>query len=268
MNDSTLTELKIVVERAVRPVRASMSCKRRMREELLAHVTGVFDEEFAQLNEVHTALKQTAHRFGNSAELTNQLQESVPVGDRISRFIEGPPGESTQRRVLRVVLGLGVLCLVIFGASLIAAGWERDWSREELKAVCSNVAFLPLVFFSIAVTMYWMEKSLHGVQHLTHSRRLHWLKLFMSAWAIPETRYVMVAIGLSQFVLFMSIFISANWPTPSMTRDHLTSILNTVPAMAFKAILCVFAGLVFAFPAIERRRHHEEWSRLPIEMPS
>ena len=48
MNESTLTQLKIIVERAVRPVRASTSRKRKMREELLAHVSGVFEEEAAQ----------------------------------------------------------------------------------------------------------------------------------------------------------------------------------------------------------------------------
>src|SRR5471030_1647421 len=38
MNDSILTQLKILVERAVRPVRVSMAPKRKIREELLAHV--------------------------------------------------------------------------------------------------------------------------------------------------------------------------------------------------------------------------------------
>ena len=73
MNESTLTQLKIVVERAIRPVRASMSCKRKMREELLAHANGVFEEEFSQLDDEHTALERTALRFGNPTELTSQL---------------------------------------------------------------------------------------------------------------------------------------------------------------------------------------------------
>jgi hypothetical protein len=59
MNESTLTRLKIVVERAVRPFRASVSCKRKMREELLAHVIGVFEEEFSRLDDEHTALERT-----------------------------------------------------------------------------------------------------------------------------------------------------------------------------------------------------------------
>ena len=79
---------------------------------------------------------------------------------------------------------------------------------------------------------------------------------------------MMIVVALCQFLLFMSIYISAHWPTQPMNWDHLTSILDTVPAMAFKAAVCVFAGLAFAWPAVERRRHHEEWSRLPIEIPS
>src|SRR5437879_4622278 len=48
MNEPTLTQLKALVERAVRSVQASTSRKWKMREELLAHVTAVFDEEAAR----------------------------------------------------------------------------------------------------------------------------------------------------------------------------------------------------------------------------
>src|SRR5262249_59473224 len=64
MNESTLTQLKIIVERAVRPVRATTSRKRKMREELLAHVTAVFEEE-ATLHEESVALARMAVRFGD-----------------------------------------------------------------------------------------------------------------------------------------------------------------------------------------------------------
>ena len=67
MNESTLTQLKIIVERAVRPVEASIARKRKMREELLAHVVGVFEEESARLGDDRAALERTALRFGNPA---------------------------------------------------------------------------------------------------------------------------------------------------------------------------------------------------------
>jgi len=52
--------LKTIVERAVRPVRASASRKRRMREELLTHVVGVFEEERAQLTPASALSRSTS----------------------------------------------------------------------------------------------------------------------------------------------------------------------------------------------------------------
>ena len=69
MNDSTLVSLKVLVERVVRPLRASLSCKRKMREELLAHVTGVFEDEEARLGEAEAALERTAQRFGDPLDV-------------------------------------------------------------------------------------------------------------------------------------------------------------------------------------------------------
>ena len=83
MNESILTQLKIIVERAVRPVCATTTCKRKMREELLAHVCAVLEEEAKAGDEV--ALKKVAVRFGRPAELAGQLQESVPARDGIHR---------------------------------------------------------------------------------------------------------------------------------------------------------------------------------------
>src|SRR5262249_61466072 len=88
MNESTLTQLKTLVERAVRPVRASMSRKRKMQEELLAHVSAVFEGEAARLLDEQAALERTAQRFGNPAELTGQLQTSVPTSDFLQRLWE------------------------------------------------------------------------------------------------------------------------------------------------------------------------------------
>ncbi len=48
MTDATLKELKVVVERAVQPIRATMARKRQMREELLAHLVSVFEQEIGE----------------------------------------------------------------------------------------------------------------------------------------------------------------------------------------------------------------------------
>lgn len=116
MSESTLSQLKILVERAVRPVRASSSRKRKMREELLAHVTSVFEEEVARLANEQAALEGTAQRFGNPAELTGQLQESVPMLDSIQRFADWVayrPRESTLRRAARYTILIEVAALLL-----------------------------------------------------------------------------------------------------------------------------------------------------------
>ena len=268
MNESTLTQLKIIVERAIRPVRASTSRKWKMREELLAHVVGVFEEEAAKPGDHQAALERTARRFGNPAEVTGQLQGSIPASDVIVRFCEGRPGEPVFQGALRFVLFTGAAGLVILATVLVVAGWDRPWSWEELMPLCSNHAFVPLVLFGVALMMWWMEKSLRGDQRLPASPRIGLVKSIASAWAVPAMRLSMIVGGLCQFLLLMSIYIGANWPTQPMGWSHVTSVLGTVPAMAFKASLCVIGGLVFVLQNVERRRHHEEWARLPIEASS
>jgi hypothetical protein len=57
LTDLSITELRVIVERAVRPVRASTSCKKKMREELLAHVSTVYEEEAGKLGDDRAALE-------------------------------------------------------------------------------------------------------------------------------------------------------------------------------------------------------------------
>jgi hypothetical protein len=268
MNESTLTQLKIIVERAVRPVRASITCKRKMREELLAHVSGAFEDELARVQDEHAALERTRVRFGNPAEMANELQDSVRISDRVWRFWEGRPGESTLRFALRCVSMQAAVGLAIFGAVLIASGWDRAWSYAELIAVCSPLVFGLPVFVGLTLFFCAMEKALREARHLTTTPRAGWKKSLVSAWSTPTVRRAMIIGGAVQFLLFMAIYIAANWPARPWVMDHVISIVDTVPAMAFKAGLCVFAGLIIVWPSVERRRHHEEWARLPVEPAS
>ena len=73
MSEEILTKLMVLVERAVRPVRASAARRRQMREELLAHVTAVFTEEVEKSGDEGSALERTKQRFGNPAELSTRF---------------------------------------------------------------------------------------------------------------------------------------------------------------------------------------------------
>jgi hypothetical protein len=145
MNESTLTQLKILVERAVRPVRASASFKRKTREELLAHLSAVFEEEVSRLGEERAALERAGQRFGDPAELTGQLQESVPASDRFARFLEYVflgNGVSALRLALRYAL----LTLFFPGAILLIAylvqGRMAEWPIIVASAALAFVSIL------------------------------------------------------------------------------------------------------------------------------
>jgi hypothetical protein len=152
-------QLMIFVERAVRPVRASESRKRKMREELLAHVSGVFEEEFAQLGDERAALDRTAQRFGNPNELTGKLQESVWASDAIHCLLDKlwfRSGEPKGRRILRY----GIWYLLILMALLptwytwvqLCAWLVRavEWPAEQARLFGGPILLLDWFFFAFS----------------------------------------------------------------------------------------------------------------------
>jgi hypothetical protein len=169
MNPSTLTQLKILVERAVRPVQASTARKQKMREELLAHVTAVFEEEAARLGEERLALERTEQRFGNPADLTGQLQQSVPASDRWARILERVfvgTGVSTLRLAFRYAL-----FALLPGAFLLTAFFFQDRLAEWPIAVAWPVLAFVSVFLVVGMRdalfgpggRSWRKAALVGV---------------------------------------------------------------------------------------------------------
>ena len=71
------------VERIVRPVRARQSWKLRTRRELLAHLELAYGEELARGSDSAGAIARATSRLGDPASLRSQLQQSVPLLDRV-----------------------------------------------------------------------------------------------------------------------------------------------------------------------------------------
>jgi ATP-dependent Clp protease ATP-binding subunit ClpC len=243
MNESTLTGLKIIVERAVRPVQASIGRKRKMREELLAHVVGVFEEESARLGE-RAALERTALRFGNPAEVTSQLQESVPAGDRIARFWEGQPGEATMWVLLRIACAAIAWELLGVAATLLAVDWVSVLPREVVIPFAYVFLAPPVFFFGLAFLTDWIEKGVYDPVGVSRRR---------------------LALSAAGSLLFLLLFVAgaawSSWPTgwPSLGSGPFAGVL---------AAGSVGLAWSMARSNAPRRRYHEEWGRLPIEIPS
>ncbi|HET6572207.1 MAG TPA: hypothetical protein VFG68_01285 [Fimbriiglobus sp.] len=155
-----MTELTEAVERAVRPVWASRARKRRMRQELLTHLTTAFEEERARLGDDRLALNQALARFGDPVELTRELQAAVPRWERVlfarygserfgRRFKEAFCGTGAAPRRDAVLLagllaGLTLAMLILLPLIEVAGG--RDWSAAfvpwDVMAVLIGHAFV------------------------------------------------------------------------------------------------------------------------------
>jgi hypothetical protein len=215
-----------------------------MREELLAHVVGVFEEERARLGDDRAAVERTALRFGNPAEVTSQLQESVPARDTIRRFFEGRAGGAALWALIRVACVASVAVLVGVIAALFAAGWVTASLREAMIVFVYVFSAAPADFFGVAFLTDWIEKGVYDPARVSRLR---------------------VALSAAGSLLLMLLFVAGvawlDWPTG---WDHLGALRLAGMLAGFSVVLAWALALLFA----ERRRYHEEWGRLPLEMPS
>jgi hypothetical protein len=236
MNESTLTQLKILVERAVRPVRASMSHKAKMREELLAHVSAVFEEEAAGLDNEQAALERTARRFGNPAELTGQLQASVPTSDFLLRFLEGMAlrtDESTPRRAVRFAVVTFFVCAVY----LLPAFWvQRRMIEWPLVMALATTVF----YFTVASDRMRQALDVDGAKG--------------RSW-----RRAAVIAAASSF-LISGVTVGLVLTFSGDVRSILTDVLPLLPAAVLTPVAFVAPVDCFATEFLS----HREWMSLQI----
>jgi hypothetical protein len=246
MNESTLTQLKILVERAVRPVQASAARKRKMREELLAHVVGAFEEE-AGLGDEQAALARTQERFGQAAELTGQLQASVPPGDSFERSAEtffGGSGESVLRLAARFAAALGALVSVLLGIMILISVLRGEGS-EWLTVARAPSLLAPLwsAFIAFCGTLL-----IHGMwQALFGPAGRSWLRaglVAVAAWLL---------VPVSSFALCLAVM-----------ADIQKSLWEVVPLLPYGVVAPV-ALVAVTYLVRSAFRNDREWARLDID---
>jgi hypothetical protein len=234
MNEPMLEELRILVERAVRPVVASAARKRIMRKELFAHVIAVFEEETAKTGDKRAALDMTAQRFGNPKELTSQLQESLPWSDSYIRFLENvfvTAGASRLRLVIRYSLYsllVGAILTTVFYAQDRMAEWPVVAASAALSFVC-------------VVLVDALRDALFGPKGRS------WRKVavvVVASW---------IFIPVVTFALCLTF--SGDW------RSSLTDLLPLVPAALLSPAALISPAYALALDAATQR----EWANLRIE---
>jgi hypothetical protein len=234
MSQSTLTRLKVLVERAVRPVQASTPRKHKMREELLAHVSAVFEEEAARLGEEQLALERTAQRFGNPADLAGQLQESVPASDRWARALEYVfvgTGASTLRLAFRYAL-FSLLPAAILLTAFFAQGRMAEWPV---------VVAWPVFACACVFLVDRLRDALFGPGG--RSWRKAALVAVASWFLIPGATFA------------LCLTFSGDW------RSSLTDVLPLIPAALLTPAALISPACLFAVDA----RAQREWASLSID---
>jgi hypothetical protein len=146
-----MNEFMVMVERAVRPVQAGPKRKLRMREELLAHMTSIYEEELARLSDDTAARAEAIRRFGDPTALTTDLQASVTLRDRIDARLDRAfgwhPGESAARYSARLA---GLVALVLVGLLfLVGIGIAVNPEPDKPQAMSIGLLLRCWAFFVV-----------------------------------------------------------------------------------------------------------------------
>jgi hypothetical protein len=184
-----MKSLRVQVERVVRPIRASHLRKDRMREELLAHLIRLFDEELARTNDAQSATSEAIRRFGDASSLARELQASVPWLERWGFFSfpnSGPirrrPVESPVRYIMRMNCWAGAFGIAFYASLafvIIIAGNQRARQIDQppasqLLAYCMGLAaiqFAGLIGLGLLSEGIRQELENHAVSESTVERR-------------------------------------------------------------------------------------------------
>jgi hypothetical protein len=235
VNDITLNQLKVIVERSMRTVRVSADLGWRMRQELLAHVVAVFEEEAAQGGDDNLALDRTVQRLGNPAELAEQLQDSAPKSDRWVRFFEyvfAGVGVSRLRLVVHYAL-FGVL----LGSILLAVKFTQQRSFDW-----PVVVLLTVVPFFCVILVDQMREALFG------PRGPSWPKVVLISF-VPSCAIPGITFGLC-------------W---AVSGDWRAGITDTLPLLDLWALLIPATLIVVAYVFAVDAPTRQEWAKLRLD---
>jgi hypothetical protein len=215
--DSTTLALMKIVERVVRPLRADSARKRRMRDELLAHLSVIYDEELALLGDPIAAIEAAAQRFGNPEELTVELQMTVPRRERWEYQFEMLFGwhapETVMRWMTRIAIQLGVMmvgvCVLVALVALREFGWSYNvWLT--IQPLIGAAIVLPFSVTTTGICYYKMRDHLFGVFGSPKSwkRVIGWAALMaasmvLSGFVFIAVSYGSISTGLSLVLAFL-----------------------------------------------------------------
>jgi hypothetical protein len=253
-SDSSNSELMKVVERAVRPVRATRQRKLRMRQELLAHVSAIYEEERSRLGDDDAAFEEACRRFGDPGELSQELDRSVGFWGRWNwreeRIVDGfdrwngyrpdrPPAWHWGRAALTAVASGALVAVLVYLLSLLIPDRHMTWDQAK--------RLLPVLFYFVAMTFVLYGTSVTMVSDFYDAEPPRWGR------AVLRSVGCVVAMTLIFYAMYWAIPVDAALP------------LNQLPiVVGVNAMIPI--GLILAIWAAENQaRPYREWDRLRLD---
>ena len=259
-----MNEFMVLVERAVRPVQAGPKKLTRMREELLAHLMAVHEQELARLGDESAARAEAIRRFGDPVALTAELQQTVRWNDRIdarlNRLYGWRPGESAARYSARLALLLALVVLPWLPFALVTAGFRRPhdgmvpMTAALLRLFGGVLVFVPLVVFVLSMLSIRMRDAMFGA----FGARRSWRRVAGLA-----------GLSLLAFPVLGLLFFQVSLGNIDVMADQLTtttSLVASVVGYLFVPLYLVW----FAWKAGPGQIRYAEWASLDIgrQLPS
>jgi fumarate reductase subunit C len=262
MNESAANEkLMKIVERAVRPLHAGKVRKLAMREELLGHLTAIYNEELNRRQDEPAALSAAIERFGDPPNLSRELAGSLGWRDhwawlkeRWAKAIDGSfgwqPDESFHRFALRSGSAIALLNFLLFAGIFAVVRLVPD-SFDPTFASFNRYTFTLFVNMAVSeMALLWAIQSTYHVAFRSDRPR-RWLAATISlvGWTA-----LFVLLGAA---FWFGITLSLESALAQLPRNTLLT------AATLPLILLLTARLTQH--AHDQNQPYERWSRLELD---
>lgn len=252
-------ELRRIVERIVRPVEAAEFRKLRMREELLAHVHSIFQQQREMNVDEQTAIAVAERRLGNPTELTDSLQATIPRYDRLWMFFQGKTQPTVWVAGLRfaLIVNLAYFAILVPVAGVSLACGAAPGS-DLLLLIGSPLTFsfllcMPAWSLSVALFMRMMDQM-----RMEQARE----------WPPKSPRQLAAEIW-TKAPLRVAVLLGALTFTVALLRVQ----PGLLDAVSITMLLCTMlaVGVLVAWSLAQvvysKRRHTQVWASLDICPP-
>ena len=159
-----------IVERTVRQVRATTARKLKMREELLAHLAEIFEEEKSKHPHAVEATRAAASRFGNPSELACELQATVPRFERyeatLNHWFGWRAPETPTQYLLRTTAQIACLMMIVTLTAAAVYVAKLGWSKSALigmRPILVTQFIIPVAFLLLGALYLEQRNTWFGV---------------------------------------------------------------------------------------------------------